>query len=128
MKCKVYAKAEVRPTEDLDKVIRALSNLFSYDDIEIGEDYVLVSGEKESITNLRKDLRERKIRGAARKTMLKGIRGNTTYFNLSKQAAYVGVPNFVEDHLSSLGEIEVEIESDNIEKFVDWIAPEIKPN
>lgn len=127
MNCKIYAKSKVNPTEDIDKVIKALRNLFDYDDIEIGEDYVLVSGEKESITNLRKDLRERKIRGAARKTMLKGIRTNKTHFILSKQAAYVGVPNFVEDHLSSLGEIEVEIEYEDIEKFIDWIAPEIKP-
>ena len=126
MNCKIYAKAEVNPTEDMDKVISALSNIFDYDDIEIGEDYVLISGEKESITNFRKDLRERKIRGAARKMMLKGIGANKIHFKLSKQAALVGVPNFVEDHLSSLGEIEVEIETDDTEKFIDWIAPEIK--
>lgn len=126
MKCKIFMKAEVNPTEDLDKVIKAISNIFEYDDIEIGEDYICASGEKESITNLRKELRERKIRGVARKMMLRGIHANKTHFSLSKQAAYVGIPNFVEDHLSPLGEIEVEIETDNTPKFIDWIAPEIK--
>ncbi len=126
MNCKLYAKTKLNPTEDIDKVVKALKNLFDYDDIEIGEDYILVSGEKESIADLRKDLRERKIRGAARKMMLKGIGMNKICFKLSKQAALTGVPNFVEDDLSSLGEIEVEIETDDTHKFIDWIAPEIK--
>lgn len=126
MNCKIYAKTELNPTEDIDKVIKTLNNLFDYDDVEIGENYVLVSGEKESITNLRKDLRERKIRGVARKMMLKGIHANKIHFKLSKQVAFVGVPNFVEDDLSPLGEIDVEIKTDDTYRFIDWIAPEIK--
>ena len=126
MNCKIYARAELNPTEDIDKVTMTLKNMIDYDDIEIGKDYVVVSGEKESITNLRKELRERKIRGVARKMMLKGIRANKIHFKLSKQAAFVGVPNFVDDDLSPLGEIEVEIETDDAQRFIDWIAPEIK--
>jgi predicted RNA binding protein with dsRBD fold (UPF0201 family) len=126
MNCKVHAKAELNPTEDIDKVTKTLNNLFDYDDIEIGKDYILVSGEKESITNLRNDLKERKIRSVARKMMLKGINANKIHFKLSKQAAFVGVPNFVEDDLSPLGEIDVEIETDDTQRFIDWIAPEIK--
>ena len=126
MNCKIYAKAELNPTEDIDKVTKTLNNLFDYDDIEIGKDYILVSGEKESITDLRNDLRERKIRSVARKMMLKGINANKIHFKLSKQAAFVGVPNFVEDDLSPLGEIDVEIETDDTQRFIDWIAPEIK--
>lgn len=127
MDCNIYAKTELNPTEDINKIIKALRNLFDYDEIEIGDDYIIVSGEKESIINLRKDMRERKIRGAARKMMLKGISANKIHFRLSKQAALVGVPNFVEDYLSPLGDIEVEIETDDPLKFIDWIAPEIKP-
>lgn len=126
MNCKIYAKAGLNPTEDIDKVTKTLQNMFDYEDIEIGEDYVIVSGEKESITNLHKELRERKIRNVARKMMLKGIHANKIHFKLSKQAAFVGVPNFVEDDLSPLGEIDVEIETDDAQRFIDWIAPEIK--
>ena len=126
MNCKIYAKTKLNPTEDIDKVTKTLKNMFDYDDIEIGENYILVSGEKESITNLRKEMRERRIRGAARKMMLKGIHVNKIHFKLSKQAAFVGVPNFVDDDLSPLGEIDVEIETDDARRFIDWIAPEIK--
>ena len=37
MKCKMMAKARVNPTEDLDKVIEAMSNIFKFDELEIGE-------------------------------------------------------------------------------------------
>lgn len=126
MKCEIYAKADVNPTEDVDKVIKALSNLFDYDDIIIEENCVCVLGEIESIKNFHEELVQRKIRGAARKMMLKGIGTNKIQFSLSKQAAFVGVPNFVENSLSPLGEIEVEIKTSNVEKFIDWIAPALE--
>ncbi|HML06291.1 MAG TPA: RNA-binding domain-containing protein [Methanobacterium sp.] len=126
MNCEIFAKANVNPTEDVDKIIKAISNVIEYEELEIGEDYVCVSGNIETVRNLRDELRERKIRGAARKIMLKGISTNKIYFNLSKQAALVGTLNLVDDSLCPLGEIEVKIKSDDPKKVIDWIAPEIK--
>ncbi len=126
MNCEIHAKADVNPTEDLDKVMKAISNVIEYDEIEVGEDYINASGEIETIKNLRDELRERKIRGAARKMMMKGIHHDKISFNLSKQAALLGIPNFVDQNLSPLGEIEVEIKFNDPIKFIDWIAPEIK--
>lgn len=127
MNCEIHAKAEVNPTEDLDKVMKAISNVIEYDEIEVGEDFINASGEIETIKNLRDELRERKIRGAARKIMLKGSSFNKINFKLSKQAALAGTLNLVDDNLCALGEIEVEIKTDDTKKFIDWIAPEIKP-
>ena len=126
MNCEIYAKADVNPTEDVDKVIKAIANVIEYDELEMGEDYVCASGNNETIRNLRDELRERKIRGAARKIMLKGISTNKIHFNLSKQAALVGTLNLVDDSLCPLGEIEVKIITDDPKKVIDWIAPEIK--
>ncbi|MBI5680751.1 MAG: hypothetical protein HZC47_07665 [Methanobacterium sp.] len=126
MKCEIYAKCDVNPTEDIDKVIKALSNLFDYDEIIIEENFVSILGGSESINNFHKELVQRKIRGAARKMMLKGMGTNKIQFSLSKQAAFVGVPNFVETVYSTLGEIEVEIRTSNVEKFIDWIAPALE--
>jgi predicted RNA binding protein with dsRBD fold (UPF0201 family) len=126
MNCEIYAKADVNPTEDVDKVIKAIANVIEYDEIEMEEDYVCASGNIETIRDLRDELRERKIRGAARKIMLKGISANKIYFNLSKQAAFVGILNLVDDSLCPLGEIEVKIKTDDPENLIDWIAPEIK--
>lgn len=122
MKCKLKAKSMVNPTEDLEKVTEALSNMFDYDDIEIGEDYVLVSGGMESLQILKDLLRERRIRDTASKILEKDATSNIIKFSLSKQAALVGVPNFVEGYQSPLGEIEVEIETDEVEGLIQWIT------
>ncbi|MBP2045230.1 RNA-binding domain-containing protein [Methanobacterium aggregans] len=122
MKCKVKAKAMINPTEDLEKVTEALSNMFDYDDIEIGEDYVLVSGGIESLQILKELLRERRIRDTATRILEKGVHDTKITFSLSKQAALVGVSNFVDGYLSPLGEIEVEIETDEVEALIQWIT------
>ncbi|MCE7698372.1 MAG: hypothetical protein K8E24_005890, partial [Methanobacterium paludis] len=111
MKCKMTARADVNPTEDLEKVIKSISNMFDYDDIEIGEGYVVVSGEKPSMERLKESLKNRQIRDTAEKILFKGINGNEILFSLSKQAALVDVANFVDGELSSLGEIKVKIDT-----------------
>lgn len=122
MKCKMMAKARVNPTEDLEKVIKAISNMFDYDEVEIGEDYVLVTGEKESLERLKESLKNRQIRDTAETVLLRGVQGNEISFALNKQAALVGVPNFVDGELSPLGEIRVKIETDDVEGFIKWIT------
>ena len=122
MKCKIKARAMVNPTEDLEKVTEALSNMFDYEDIEIGENYVIVSGGIESLQILKDLLRERRIRDTASKILEKNVSSNIITFSLSKQAALVGVPNFVEGYQSPLGEIEVEIETDEVETLIQWIT------
>lgn len=122
MKCKMTAKARVNPTEDLEKVIKAISNMFDYDEVEIGEDYVLVTGERESLERLKKSLKNRQIRDTAETVLLRGVQGSEISFALNKQAALVGVPNFVDGELSPLGEINVKIETDDVEGFIRWIT------
>ncbi len=126
MKCEIWARADVNPTEDRDKVIEAISNLLDYYEIEVGDDYVCASGEMETIKNLGEELKERRIRGAARIMMLKGSGKGIIQFKLSKQAAYAGVLNLVEEHLSPLGEIEVTIKTRDTQKLIDTIAPMIQ--
>lgn len=121
MKCKMMARARVNPTEDLDKVIEAMSNIFKFDELEIGEGYVIVTGESESLLDLRESLKIRKIRDTAQRMFLKGAEGNKIIFSLSKQAALVSIPNFVDREMSSLGEIDVTIETDDVEGFIEWI-------
>lgn len=122
MKCKMTARARVNPTEDLDKVINAISNIFDFDEVEIGDGYVAVTGEKESLLNLRESLKIRKIRDTAEKMLLKGSEGDTIEFSLSKQAALVSTPNFVDREMSALGEIDVTIKTDDVEAFIKWMT------
>lgn len=122
MKCKITAKARVNPTEDRDKVIKAISNIFKFDELEIGEGYVSVTGENDSLLDLRESLKVRKIRDTAQRVFLNGTDGNKISFSLSKQAALVSTPNFVDKGMSILGEIDVTIESDDVEGFIEWMT------
>ncbi len=122
MKCKITARARVNPTEDLDKVITAISNIFKFDELEIGEGYVSVTGDMESLLDLRESLKNRKIRDTAQRIFLKGVEGNKITFSLSKQAALVSIPNLVDREMSSLGEIDVTIETDDVEGFIEWMT------
>lgn len=122
MKCKVKARARVNPTEDLDKVIKAISNIFEFDEVEIGDGYVAVTGEKEALLNLRESLKTRKIRDTAERMLIKGCEGDIIKFSLSKQAALVSIPNFVDREMSALGEIDVTVETDDSEAFIKWMT------
>lgn len=122
MKCKMTAKARINPTEDVDKVIKAISNIFEFDELEIGDDYILVTGDKESLRDLRESLKSRKIRDTAERMFIKGSEGDKIFFSLSKQAALVSIPNFVDREMSALGEIDVTIETDDVESFIEWLT------
>ncbi|MFY9637905.1 MAG: RNA-binding domain-containing protein [Methanobacterium sp.] len=122
MKYKMTARARVNPTEDLDKVITAISNIFKFDELEIGDGYVIVTGDVESLLDLRESLKNRKIRDTAQRIFLKGVSGNRITFSLSKQAALVSIPNLVDREMSSLGEIDVTIETDDVEGFIEWMT------
>ncbi|MBZ2165392.1 RNA-binding domain-containing protein [Methanobacterium spitsbergense] len=122
MKCKMTAKARVNPTEDLDKVITAISNIFKFDELEIGDGYVVVTGENDSLIPLRDSLKERKIRDTAERMFIKGAEKGKITFSLSKQAAFVSIPNIVDREMSALGEIDVTIETDNETVFMEWMT------
>jgi uncharacterized protein len=122
MNCKIRARSHVNPTEDLQKVIKSLSNVFDYDEIELGEGYVEISGEISCLQPLKEYLEKGRIRDTARKIMLKGKSSGEITFNLNKQAAYVGKINLVDNELSSLGEIEVTITANNTDEVVDWLC------
>ncbi len=122
MKCKMTAKARVNPTEDLDKVITAISNIFKFDELEIGDGYVVVTGENDSLIPLRDSLKERKIRDTTERMFIKGAEPGKITFSLSKQAALVSIPNIVDREMSALGEIDVTIETDNEVAFIEWIT------
>ena len=124
MNCKVVARATVNPTEDLDKIIETLSNVFNYADIVIGENSVTVTGDTSCLVPFKEFLEKRKIRETARKMILKGWseESKVITLKLSKQAAFAGMVNLVEDDLSPLGEIEVQISTENVEKFTSWLC------
>jgi uncharacterized protein len=118
------AKAVVNPTEDMDKVIKAFSNVFDYDDLIISEDTVTVTGNISCLLPFKEFLVKRQIRDTARKMLQKGLdeNSNTIQFKINKQAAFAGQINLVDDDLSPLGEIDILIKSDYPAELIGWLC------
>lgn len=79
-----------------------------------------VVGTTSSLEKLRELIRNQRIRDSARGQLLAGRFRDGTRVALSKQAAFMGVVNFSVG--SPLGDIEVEIESDDLTATLDDVA------
>jgi len=79
-----------------------------------------LTGTTESLERLRERIWDQRIRDTARRQFLAGRRGDRTVVRLNKQAAFVGVVNFAAG--SPLGDIVVEIESDDLAAVIDHVA------
>lgn len=124
----VRVEAEVYPTEDPDKVFKAVENIFPRLKLQIKwfDRSAVVEGSGEGLDileNLKKLLRERRVRAAARNILKTSISGGVLVFYLNKQAAYVGKASFTEPLLESpLPPIKVEIKSGNLEELISWLT------
>lgn len=137
----VEVSAPVYPTEDPEKVIRAISALFT--DIKIEKEDIktaepdtgvspslLLSGKGgiNLLLTLHGLIRREEIIDSIRdKVFSKGLSsdGLTIRFLLNKQAAYVGVPSIPAQE-EPLGSIEVIIRTDSIEeteRLIEWLLP-----
>ena len=126
---RLIVEIQIRPTEDQDKVLKALKNLFDLDDIRVEESgkFKKVIGVSDKVSSLKK-FREKiwiqRILDTARSIMIRGSTENTIVFMLHKQAAYAGRVSFIEnENESSLGPMIVRIETKAPREIIDWIAP-----
>lgn len=115
---RVRVETPCRPTESLAKVKVALLQLFP--DLAFDREDELVAGTTASLERLRDLIRGQRIRDTARGQLLAGRNGDRTRVVLSKQAAFMGIVNFAAG--SALGDIRVEIESDELTAVIDRVA------
>lgn len=112
--------ALIRPTEDGQKVVTAVENIFPGLTVDILGDRLEAHGGEESLKNFHRLLRQQRILDSARAAMLHGRAGNSIQFRLSKQAAFAGRANFPPDE-EPLGSLHVQIVGG--ERMIDWLAP-----
>lgn len=113
------------PSEDPHKVLDALKRIFAGKPIpsKNGRMIRLISNESSSLSTLHDQLRDRHVRGAARRLLLTALEGNSTSLMLNRQAATVGVVALCSSpDQSPLGPIRVTIESRQVEAVIDWLT------
>ena len=113
--------SSVRPTERVEKVVSAIENIFPGLIMDIRADKIEAYNGPDSLKTLHELLRKQKILDTARKVMLRGLVGNSTTFQLSKQAALMGVVSFPPEE-EALGSLHVQITGG--ESVINWLAPE----
>jgi predicted RNA binding protein with dsRBD fold (UPF0201 family) len=124
----VFVETQINPTENEESVKAAVNNFLEGATITIkpsikGSYLTAVAKGQESLFKLRNLLRNDRIRDASRRLLFKSIRGNMISFYLNKQVAFVGHISFSEESAESpLGPIRVNIETDNPEQLIDWLA------
>jgi len=125
----LHVEVEVNPTEDPEKVKRAVENVLSSVDFEVkplkrGSLLVARARGMESLDKLCNLLRRERIRGVARAALFEGMEEKSITFYLNKQVAYVGHISFSEPVAESpLGPIKVHIQCENPQRLIDWLAP-----
>lgn len=118
----VTVSCPLYPSEDPDKVLAALRNIFPEGEFEVSGNEV--SGPAD-LGNFSRLIRRQRILDTARGQMLKGLRrGHTvTVFELNKQVATVGKVSFV-DYRTALGAIRVTVrDPDGLDALIDRVAP-----
>jgi len=125
----VHVEVEINPTEDLQKVKRAVENIFGAVTFKVeskkwGRLLIAETRGPEGLTKLYNLLGRERIRAAARKVFLSGMDEKSVTFYLNKQVAYAGHISFSQQTAESpLGPINVQIRCDNPRKLIEWLTP-----
>ncbi|MDR2707294.1 MAG: hypothetical protein LBB87_00890 [Nitrososphaerota archaeon] len=126
----VHIDVDVNPTEDEEKVKRAIANIlckpvFTSEPAFQGYKLKVTAHGQESLLNFRNLLRNDRVCDAARKVLNRAIRDddNRISFYINKQVAYVGHVSFSEKNAESpLGPIHVVIETATPRLLIDWLT------
>ena len=121
-------EAIVNPSEDTQKVIDAIANLFTRCSPEVSFRSRVVGRAvgSDSLAILYEQVRSRSAMGVLRRMLLDNRVGDSTSFLLNKQAATSGIAAVIEEEQESpLGPIRVTISCEELDVLVDWLVPEL---
>jgi uncharacterized protein len=124
--CKIEAYGAVNPSEDPEKVKLAISNVILDADYEYKDGSIkATSRDLHSLSRILETIQSRKVNRVYRRQMRSHTKGDTTWFYLNKQAAYVNVVAICDEaEESPMGPIKVILHSINLERIIDWLGPE----
>lgn len=124
IKCKVEIICPVNLSEDLDKIKQAISNIFP--DSTIKNEIFSIkaqSNELKSLEKISETIASSQSQKIYTRNLENNLEGDSTWFFLNKQAAFVGIVAICDEaEESPLGPIKVTLTSSNIDAVIDWIS------
>ena len=124
LSCKIEMFCIVNPSESIEKIEIAISNIFPYSIIK-NNNFSINAQSKElrSFEKIHQFIQNNKLQKNYLRSLEDNLQGNTTWFFLNKQAAFVEqIAICEESDESPLGPIKVTISSSNIDAIIDWIV------
>lgn len=124
----IFVETEINPTEDEEKVRKAIDNILVNATITVkpSPKGSILNGQakgQDALIKLRNIMCNDRVRDASRRLLFKATRGNTIVFYLNKQVAFAGHVSFCEETAESpLGPIRFRIETDDPQQLVEWLA------
>jgi uncharacterized protein len=122
--CKIEAACQINPSEDPEKIRQVFANIL--DDFELKVDRFsakAISKRLESLSKIHESIHNHQSRKVYWRFLNDNMDGNTTWFYLNKQAAFVSSIALCEhDDESPLGPIKVTLRSADIERVIEWLT------
>ena len=123
LSCKIEMFCTVNPSESIEKIEKAISNIFPYSIINNSNLTIHAqSKELRSFEKIYQFIHNNKLQKIYLRSLEDHLQDDTTWFYLNKQAAFVEqIAICEESNESPLGPIKVTITSSNIDAIIDWL-------
>jgi len=123
-KTSIQIFCQINPSEDPEKVKHAVNNIFPEIDLETSDTQIIGKTNNFSIlSQISKSIHEKNIKNTYQRILKNNNDGDSTWFYLNKQAAFVNtVALCSEANESSLGPIKVVLRSNDIEQVIESIT------
>ena len=123
LSCKIEMFCTINPSESIEKIEKAISNIFPYSIINNNNLTIHAqSKELRSFEKIYQFIHNNKLQKNYLRSLEDHLQDDTTWFYLNKQAAFVEqIAICEESNESPLGPIKVTITSSNIDAIIDWL-------
>jgi len=126
LRLSVQLAASVSPSEDPERVLAAMRNVLGGCEyrVERSPDSIVLSSDSiRCLQKVQDQLRDRRVRDAARRLLLRGQDGETLRLLLNRQAAAAGVIVVCSSELESpLGPLFLEVQTHDPQGVIDWLT------
>ncbi|RAP53469.1 MAG: hypothetical protein BZ138_00845 [Methanosphaera sp. rholeuAM270] len=119
----VTIKSRVNRTESQTKVESSILNMVTESNTptELENDYVIVNGNLSLLEKIKKRIINNGEEDLLTSILEKNRTNSSLTFYINKQSAFNGRLHLIDEDMSTLGDIKVEIFTGNIDEIVNWL-------